>query len=315
MIFFFKKKKIFNINKKQMEEIQNQLKKNRPNLTESTLKTYTSILNNLYKKMNGSGTMLNYFENNLDKVMDTLKEDKKNVRKTKMAVLVSLFSHKDKVNGLDKLRETMLKDANDYNASLREQQMTEKMKENWMSMGEINEIFKEMYKRSYPLLKKTKLTKQQFNEVLLLVMLSLYILNPPRRSQDFALMKIRNYDKEKDNYYDGKLFTFQKYKTSKVYGDQVVKVNPKLNTILKLWLKLNPHDYLLTSYDGKPLSVSRMTLLFNRIFGKNISTSMIRHIFLSEQYKDVPALKEMDQTARDMGHSTREALETYVKKK
>lgn len=298
-----------------MEEVKKQLKTNRPNLTDSTLKTYTSILSNLYKKMNGSGTIINYFEHNLDKVMDTLQNDKKNVRKTKMAVLVSLFSHKEKVKGMDKLRETMLKDANEYNASLREQKMTDKMKENWISMEEIKKIFQEMYKRTYPLLKKSSFNKQQFNEVLLLVMLSLYVLNPPRRSQDFALMKIRNYNKEKDNYYDGKLFTFQKYKTSKVYGDQVVKVNPKLNSILKLWIKLNPHDYLLTSYDGKPLSVSRMTLLFNRIFGKNISTSMIRHIFLSDQYKDVPALKEMDQTAKEMGHSTREALETYVKKK
>lgn len=298
-----------------MDRIVSQLKTNRPQLTDSTLKTYISILSNLYKRMHGSGDMIDYFEKNIEKIPSILKDDKQNVRKTKYAVLVSLFSHKPNIKGLENLRNTMLQDANKYNASLREQRLSEKQKENWMSMDEIKQVYQEMHKRTFPLLKKKQLNKSQFNEVMLFVMLSLYILNKPRRSQDYALMKIRNYDVEKDNYYDGKLFTFQQYKTSKSYGDQTIRVSPKLNNILRLWLKLNPYDHLLTTFSGKPLSVSRMTLLFNRIFGKKISTSMIRHIFLTDRYADVPALTEMDQTSKEMGHSTREALETYVKKR
>lgn len=296
-----------------MEGIEKQLKSNRPNITDSTLKTYKSILSNLYKKMNGAGDILEYFEKNIDKVQDFLKDDKQNVRKTKYAVLVSLFSHKKDLRGMEKLRESMLKDANEYNASLREQRMTEKQKENWISQDEVKKLWSEIYKRSYPLFKKHKISKTNYNELLLLVMFSLYVLNPPRRSQDYALMKIRNYNKEEDNYYDGKNFIFQHYKTSKTYGDQIVKVSSKLNTMLKLWMKVNHGDYLLSTYEGRSISVSRMTLLFNRIFGKNVSTSMLRHVFLTDKYKDIPALKEMDATAEAMAHSTKQALE-YVKK-
>jgi hypothetical protein len=39
---------------------------------------------------------------------------------------------------------------------------------------------------------------------------------------------------------------------------------------------------------------------------------MLRHIYLSNKYKDVPALKEMKATAANMGHSIEEALK-YVK--
>lgn len=296
-----------------MENIEKQLKSNRPNITDSTLKTYKSILLNLYKKMRASGDMMEFFENNISKIQDFLKDDKQNVRKTKYAVLVSLFSHKKDLKGMEKLRESMLKDANEYNASLREQQMTEKQKENWISQDEVKKLWSEMYKRSYPLFKKHKLTKANYNELLLLVMFSLYVLNPPRRSQDYSLMKIRNYNKEDENYYDGKNFVFQHYKTSKTYGDQIVKVSYKLNSMLKLWMKANPHDCLLSTFEGRCISVSRMTLLFNRIFGKNVSTSMLRHIFLTDKYKDIPALNELDATAEAMAHSTKQALE-YVKK-
>ena len=60
---------------------------------------------------------------------------------------------------------------------------------------------------------------------------------PPRRSLDYALMKIRNYDKTKDNYYNaGKLY-FKKYKTSNKYGLQVLSVPDEVNKIIKNSLK------------------------------------------------------------------------------
>jgi hypothetical protein len=40
---------------------------------------------------------------------------------------------------------------------------------------------------------------------------------------------------------------------------------------------------------------------------------MLRHIYLTDKYKDIPAINELKQTASDMSHSVAEALE-YVKK-
>lgn len=39
----------------------------------------------------------------------------------------------------------------------------------------------------------------------------------------------------------------------------------------------------------------------------------MRHIFLTEKYGDIPAIKEMEKTAHDMGHSVSQAMQ-YVKK-
>jgi hypothetical protein len=51
----------------------------------------------------------------------------------------------------------------------------------------------------------------------------------------------------------------------------------------------------------------------NKIFGKKVSCNILRHSFLTEKYKDIPAIKQMQETANDMGHSINEAL-MYVKK-
>ena len=283
-----------------MEKVLSQLKKNRPHLTSTSIKTYSSIINNLYKKMNGDGDVYDYLKKNIDKVVDHLKDERPNLRKTKMAVLVSLFG--DDAN-TSKLKEIMLEDANQYNATLRNQQMNERQRENWLTVEEIKDVYRKLYKKAWASLKQGKVNKREYSDALDLVLLSLYTLIPPRRSQDFADMKIRNYDPDTDNHYDGKQFVFHRYKTAKSYGKQVVKAPTRLRTILSKWMLVNPHDYLLSSSHGNKISVSRMTLLLNKIFGKNISTTMLRHIYISGiVLKDAPTLKEREEVATAMGH-------------
>lgn len=283
-----------------MEQLQKKLMEARPNLSASSIKTYMSILSNLYNKMNGGGDPYEFFKNNTQKVLDHLKDEKPNLRKTKLAVLISLLGEK----GTDALKVRMLEDANQYNASLRDQTKNDKQEKNWVTGQEIQTTFKRLAKVGNPLLKKQKLTKKEYNDVLNYIILSLYVLIPPRRSQDFSEMKIRNFDKDKDNHYDGKTFVFLKYKTASVYGRQELKPSPALKRILTQWIKLNPHDYLLSSYDGNKISVSRMTLLLNKIFGKNVSTTMLRHVYISENVlKNAPTLNQMEKVATEMGHS------------
>lgn len=285
-----------------MESLRKKLVEARPNLTDSSIRTYMSILENLFKRMNGEGDPYIFFQKNVEKIMKALEDEKPNTRKTKLAVLISLLGK----DGTDKVKLRMLEDANAYNATLREQQKTDKQRENWVSGAEIQSTFKKLGKLATPLLKQKDktLTKKEYNDVLNYVLLALYVLIPPRRSQDFAEMRIRNYDKEKDNYYDGKAFVFHKYKTSSVYGKQEIKPPASLKRILTQWMRINPGDWLLMSPDGNKLSVSRMTLLLNKIFGKNVSTTMLRHVYISEHVlKDAPTLKQMEAVATNMAHS------------
>jgi hypothetical protein len=53
-----------------------------------------------------------------------------------------------------------------------------------------------------------------------------------------------------------------------------------------------------------------MTKIFNKIFNKKISSSALRHIFLSDKYGDV--VKEMKEDADKMGHSVQQQKE-YIK--
>jgi hypothetical protein len=63
--------------------------------------------------------------------------------------------------------------------------------------------------------------------------------------------------------------------------------------------------------DGHPLvQTNSITKLLNRTFGKKISSSALRHIFLSDKYKDVA--KDMKEDAEAMAHSVGQQKE-YIK--
>ena len=63
--------------------------------------------------------------------------------------------------------------------------------------------------------------------------------------------------------------------------------------------------------DGHPLvQVNSITKILNKIFGKRISSSALRHIFLSDKYKDVT--KDMKADAEMMAHSVGQQKD-YIK--
>ena len=127
-------------------------------------------------------------------------------------------------------------------------------------------------------------------------------------------MKIRNYNPKTDNYYKAGKMYFNQYKTSNKYSKQEAVVPTELNTIIKKWMKINDGDYLVFSSNKQPLTSSQISRMLNKIFdGKKISVDMLRHIYLTELYKNVPSLLDMEKTANQMGHSIGTAM-TYIKR-
>lgn len=291
--------------------VQDVLKKNRPHLSVSSLRTYTSIINNLAKQL-GVEPTLSFFEKEHGKVLDHLhKHVKPDRRKTILAALVSLTG---KGKATDDYRVQMGKDADDYDEKREAQQMTERDKENWVGQDHVLAVYKGLLKDAYHLFKKPHLTTGEKDRLQNLVILSLYVLIPPRRSLDYVSMKLRNFNKDNDNFFDKSSLFFNKYKTSKKYGEQAVKCPPKLAILLRKWREKQDSDYLLTGKNNGPLSQSQLTLRLNKIFGgKRVGTNLLRKMYLSEKYKNVPKLEEMRETAREMGHSVDEALSSYVK--
>jgi hypothetical protein len=183
-----------------------------------------------------------------------------------------------------------------------------------ISFAEVEEVYKNLEAHAKIHLMKKALTPSDLNEIQKWILVALVsgLFIPPRRSADWN-MKLKNYDEEKDNYVDVKnsQFVFNSYKTAKVYGKTKVDIPKPLKLILNKWLKLNDTDYLLFDANKNPLSSSQIAHRLNEIFGRKISTSMLRHIFLTHKFGNVN-LQELEDTAGAMGTSKMEALQ-YVK--
>ena len=285
--------------------LQEKIKENRPNLGPSSIKTYISILSNLYKKLNGNGN-IEWFERENDEILKYLDDKNNQTQKTTLSALFVLTNLKQ----YQTVMNTIMKKVND---DYKNQKMNEKQKDNWISVNEIEEKYNLLSADANLMLNKKKILNENvLMEFLLMSFLSGVII-PPRRSLDYSEMKIRNYDVKIDNYYKANKFYFNKYKTVKTYGMQILDVPKQLNNVLKKWIKINTNDYMLYSSNNNKISCPQITRILNKVFGRKISTSMLRHIYLTDVYKNVPQLSKMEILADEMGHSVSTAME-YIKR-
>lgn len=285
------------------EELANQLKTNRPNISNSTVKTYISILRTIYKKLDGKDG-IKFFENEKRKIIDDiLKIENNQTIKTKLSALFVL-------TGDDDYHKPMLEFANKVNANYKEQKTDKKRAENLPTIDELKQIYDNA---------KTALLKNKSIDNFItyfVVALTSGVIMPPRRSLDYCEMKIRNFNKTEDNYIDKDNFIFNKFKTSKFVKqeDKIVKIPTEILKFIKQFKKISDNDYLLYNVKtDRPYNASTFSKLLNRIFGKNISVDALRSIYLTNLYGGLPPIKQLEQTAQEMGHSVSSALNYYVK--
>lgn len=194
-------------------------------------------------------------------------------------------------------------------------QKTPKQEKNWLSWDVILSHEKRLAEEVHELVKKKSLNPSEWQTVLAYMVLSLYTKFSPRRNQDYQFMKIVKTPKQAEvskdsNYFvlDTKQFIFNKYKTATSHGEQVFDVPQDLVDAILLYCKAHPLKPTMKSpfqflvlHDGSPLpSVNSITRILNKIFGKNVGTTMLRHIYLSHKYD----VTEMNEDAEKMGHTS-----------
>jgi len=134
------------------------------------------------------------------------------------------------------------------------------------------------------------------------VLLALYVLTPPRRNLDYYNMVVGGGDETDRNYYDGEKFTYNTYKTARSRGAEVFDVPEKLCDVLDRYIEMmdiKDGQFLLYSNGTRsPLAITRD---LNRIFGKAIGSSMLRHIWNSHLFGDV--IDKIKDNADKLGHS------------
>lgn len=285
----------------------------RPKLSDGSVKTYTSILKNLFLKCHPDTKEINLkWFHEQEPILKHLEKIPPQNRKTILSALIVISPE---CNNLYKAQ--MNEDLDISKAQLLKQEKTETQKKNWITPTEIDVLFRQNLAECKTLWKKPVLTSGDFQKcqnVIILALLSGVFINV-RRSLDYTEFKIRNIDEEKDNFLKGKTLYFNRYKTAKFKGLQTIPNIPApLVKLLKQWIAINKHDYLLVDTLGNKLNPVKLNQRLNGIFGgRHISVNILRHVSLTDKYKDIPALTDLLQTAEEMGHSLPQALE-YIKR-
>jgi len=300
----------------------------------SSLKAYLLNLQKIMKLMDLTPSVENLDKalNNFSKTMEVLKDKKPSTIRNYLASIVVYLSLDEKNNEIvAKYREQMDKFQKENNEQIANNQKTDSQKKNWATMDELKNVLKK-YKKELDLkgsLKKEELSKKEFDLLQKWVVGNLYIgdkSNPPLRNDysmniisEMEYNKLSEEDKKKINYLvvknkSNKYFSLGEYKTSDKFGIKIIKVGPKLNKVLNIWLKYNKSKYLILNSKGEKISPNSLTKLLIKTFeptGKKISSSMIRHIFITERFP--PQTKEKQELANDMLHSKQMQTEVYSK--
>tara|TARA_R110002126_G_scaffold63229_4_gene162130 strand:- start:136 stop:1017 length:882 start_codon:yes stop_codon:yes gene_type:complete len=293
-----------------MTDLIDILKKKRPHLSEGSLKTYKSILTSVYRKCypDDDSIDLDKYDDTI-KIMEHLKDIPFNKRKTTLSALVVLTDKPE-------YSKLMVDDIKEYNETKQSQKADGKFAD-MLKITDVETIFKKLEadaKHLYKTPTKSMADLQKIQNYVLLALTS-GLFQAPRRSLDW-IIKHKNYDKVVDNYVDmkNKIFVFNMFKTKDSKGAQTIEISKPLYAILKKWISILPEsqDYLLFDNKSTHLSPSQITHRLNDVFGKPISTSMLRHIYLTSKFSNID-LKELVNTAEAMGNSPMQALE-YVKR-
>jgi len=296
-----------------MTDLKEILKEKRPNLSKTSLNTYASTLTNLHKKVFTDTPFDIENFNKTQDILNYLKDIPPNKRKSILASLVVISDKKE-------YRDIMLDDIKEYNKETAKQKKTLNQEESWVSQEDVDKKHKEMEGKWKLLLKKEryKLTQKEIQEMQDFVMLSLLggIYIPPRRLKDYVDFRLRPIGTEEPttvNTRSKNKLIFNSYKTAKTYGQQIVKMPPKLSDILNKWTNTNPTFYLFIDTKGKPLTNVKMNQRLNKIFGKKVSVNQLRHTYLSHKYADrLQANEQLAKDFEDMGSSMHQE-KVYIK--
>ena len=292
-----------------MPDLKEYIKEKRPNLSATSVKTYDSILRNVYKNAFGEGDIdVSKFDED-ETIWNKIRLLPPSRRKTILSALVIITDNKF-------YRDVMMDDIKDYKNEIAKQEKTPYQKENWVDTSDVKAKW-EMLKRNADLLyKKAHLTTGDLQEIQSYIILSLLggIFIVPRRSLDYVHFKIQDINKEKDNYLEKMMLVFNSYKTAKCYGQQRVAIPPTLRLLLSKWIKTNPTDYLLFDTNMNPLTSVKLNQRLNKIFeGKKIGINSLRHTYLTDKYgSTIQTTKELATDLSNMGSSISQA-QTYIK--
>jgi hypothetical protein len=282
-------------------------------LSEGSLKLYEA---NLKRLNNGLDIKNLNFLKDTESIIKQIKEKKDTTARSYIIAICSILKNDLKMQKPYKIYYDLLIE---YNDKLKTNNTkSEKQQEEWIGQDEVKSIYDKLEEEVKLLFKKKNLSVDEYNKMLSFVVLSLYVLQPPRRNLDYlkllAVSKYKGTEDKDFNYFDisKKKMIFNNYKTKGTYQSQEIEVNEKLYLILISWIKkFKIKDYVLQKMDGTELDKNGITKILYKIFDKKIGSSLLRNIYLTDKYSELN--KEKIKDANAMGNSVNVIDSNYVK--
>ena len=290
-------------------------------LCENSIKLYIRNL----KAINGDADFTSFkFLKDTDEVVKFLSKFKPSTRKSYIGCIISILGLYPSNKSLTALKNKYYLLFNGENNLLKETagERSEKQRENWIDWADVEKLWDEKHAEVMAMTAEPKKSKKavriklsdaEYTKLLNFMVLSLYVKIAPRRNEDFTKMFISvdgaGTDDKTKNWLDlkNKNFIFNVFKTSKDYPNQTVSIPDDLMHVIEMYLRHYPKPVadgvpFLVFADGSPLkSVNSITRILNKIFGKSVGCSLLRHSYLTSKYGDVN--KEREKDASNMGHS------------
>ena len=259
------------------------------------------------------------FLTNIKQVLSKIQKYKPTTQRSFIIAICTVLKNND-----DKLYnqyyEILSKMNNDLKVNV---EKSDKQNKNWIEDDKVNQIYGNLQKSVNG--NKSK-SKESYEALLNYMILSLYVLIPPRRNLDYVLLVISNdMTDKKFNYLDldKKQMIFNNYKTQGTYNSVIIDIPDDLFKVIKMYINRHPHKsklnnkkyhvHFLSTFYGEEIDKStQMTKLLNGIFGGlKIGSSMLRNMYLTNKYSGM--MKELKSDVKDMSTSVDVALNNYIK--
>lgn len=198
------------------------------------------------------------------------------------------------------------------------QGLDEHEKKNYIKYGKLYEKVKDLY--------YTYLGNQNHDNLLNLLILGLYVLQPPLRNDYYNIIFIIDERQETDITKNYILRTGEEYsiilnkdKVTRSHGRGVIPIKNKLLKLILdeyIFKNIKPHDYLFKNKDGTPYTKRQIQYLLNQLFkseNKVLTIYNLRSAYISEYYNLHRDLYSRHELARYMRHSKNTAELIYYK--
>ena len=305
----------------------------------SSCRTYASTLMRIHREFSKRNFNLNlkWLSEDADKILKGIKKlASVNVKRNLLgAGLVGLSVTKDEKNS--KLWIEYLKKLNEQKIQFdRSGELTAKQKTNWIEWPQIIRLRKQLTRQvNLSKLYQRVPSKKGFSTMQQNLILSMLTLLPGVARREYPTLRFitkKAFEALPDKTGQNWLITgpkykiiYQDYKTARTYKAVSILVPEHSKVLQRLlvkhvrWLKSHfpENDFLFLTQSYSPMTRNAFTKFLQRLFRqhfgkKNVSTTMLRHIFLSHKYSK-SALDEQENTAKFMMHSPAMQRE-YVKR-